>query len=508
MTKITPNSIMPIKSKLAVVVGATAILGAAALFSADGLRASTALSTNSVAATQTMPGAALPVNIADVVERVSAAVVSVHVTQNRRLANAGPQDFPFEEFFGRFFDEETRKQFGRQFRNAPPSAQPPPQGLGSGFVIDKSGLIVTNHHVIENADKISITMKDGKKLDAKLVASDPKTDLALLKVKAGRDLPSVKFGRSQDMRVGDWVVTIGNPFGLSQTATTGIISARHRNIGAGPFDDFLQIDAPIHQGNSGGPAFNLKGEVIGVNTAIFSPSGGNVGIGFAIPAKLAEKIIADLRADGRVERGWLGVHIQGVTDELAQSLELKAATGALVSKVSSGSPAAKAGLKRGDVILAVNGETVEGVRNLPIMVAGLKPGTDAEAKIWRDGKPMTIKLRMGAMPAADEVAAVAEDASVQGLELAALDRRTRRTFRIDEDVRGVVITGVKPGSAAARNGLNPGDVIVTVGHVAVSSPDDVAKKIAKAMKQDRKGLLLLVNRDSRERFVALSLRDA
>lgn len=493
---------------VAVILGGVAAIGIA-----SNLKASTALTapaTPAVSAAQIMPVPNMPVNIADVIENVSPAVVSIHVTQTRQ-AIASPEGIP--EFFGRFFDEETRKRFSEQFKNRsnPRAHGPQTQGMGSGFIIDKAGFIVTNNHVIDKAEKITVSFKDGKKLDAKLIGTDPKTDLALLKVSAGRDLPFVKFGRSQDMRVGDWIVTIGNPFGLSQTATTGIISARHRNIGAGPFDDFLQIDAAINQGNSGGPAFNLRGEVIGVNTAIFSPSGGNIGIGFAIPAAMAEKVISDLRDDGRIERGWLGVQIQAVTDDMAASLDLDQARGALVSKVTPGSPADKAGVKRGDVILKVQGDDVESVRTLPRMIAGLKPGTKIDAGVWRDGKAKSLTVRLGSMATSEEVASlpeVKEDTIIQGLELTTLNENTRRAFRIGKDINGVVVTSVKPGSSAADKGIAPGDVIVAIGNEDVRSPDDVAAKISKARSADRKSVLLLVNRDSNERFVALTLRNA
>lgn len=492
---------------VAVILGGVATVGIA-----NNLKASTALSTPAVASTQVAPVPNMPVNIADVVENVSSAVVSIHVTQRATLA-ATPQQIP--EFFGRFFDEETKKRFNEQFQNRqgsrPGQRGPSRQGVGSGFVIDKAGFIVTNNHVIDKAEKITVTFKDGKKLDAKLVGTDSKTDLALLKVSASKDLSFVKFGRSQDMRVGDWVVTMGNPFGLSQTATTGIISARHRNIGAGPFDDFLQIDAAINQGNSGGPAFNLHGEVIGVNTAIFSPSGGNVGIGFAIPSSLAEKVIADLKDDGRIERGWLGVQIQAVTEEVAASLDLDKPHGALVAKVTPGSPADKAGLKRGDIIIEVEGDEVKSVRALPRIIAGIKPGTKIDAAVWRDGKSKSLTVRLGQIEQVEKVAAVAEptqDTVIQGLELTALTQDTRRAFRIGKNINGVVITSVKPGSNAAEKGIAPGDVIVAIGNEDVTSPDQVAEKISKARSADRKSVLLLVNRDSNERFVALTLRNA
>lgn len=511
MTNITRNATKRKLTGTFLALTGLAVVGAGlTLGTSDKLRASTAMTTP-VVATQASPIPHMPVNIADVVERVSPAVVSVKVTHSAGNSTNGVESAPFNEFFERFFDDETRRRFGDQFRapRVPEARQQPVQGVGSGFVIDKAGYIVTNHHVIDGAEKIEIEFKDGMKRQAKIVGTDPKTDLALLKVDVKADLHVVPFGRSQDMRVGDWVLTMGNPFGLSQTATTGIVSARHRNIGAGPFDDFLQIDAAINQGNSGGPAFNLKGEVIGVNTAIFSPSGGNVGIGFAIPSKLAAKIVADLRENGRIERGWLGVHIQGVTDDLAAGLQLDDVRGALVSQVTADSPAAKAGLKSGDVILSVDGHSVTAVRGLPTLVADLKPGRAARFGIWRQGAEKSIEVIIGKAPDRNQIAAVpASKADVSGLELATLTPQTRRHFQLDGSTQGVVITAVKPNSAAARNGLTRGDVIVAVGHQQVRTPGDVANKIRDAKKLSRKAVLLLVNRDSNERFVALSLRDA
>ena len=409
-------------SKIAIAAGVAAIIGTAgAMLSINSLKAGTALNTPKATAIQAMPIPARPINIADVIEKVSPAVVTVTTTHSVGPQLSSGNAAPFEKFFERFFDDDARKRFHDEF-NRPGGRQMPQrhtQGIGSGFIIDKAGYIVTNNHVIAKADKITVTLDGGKKLDAKLVGADEKTDLALLKVETSSDLPMVRFGQSERMRVGDWVITMGNPFGIGKTATTGIVSARHRNIGAGPFDDFLQIDAPINRGNSGGPAFNLKGEVIGVNTAIFSPSGGNVGIGFAIPSKIAKKIVAELREDGSIKRGWLGVHIQAISNELAESLGLEEAEGALVSKVTKDSPAAKAGLKQGDVIIGVDGEDVDQLRDLPIIIAGIKAGHVAEIEIWRNGRKKSIDVTIGAAPKSDQVASVPE--GVQGMALAALD---------------------------------------------------------------------------------------
>ncbi len=504
-------------NKIVLGIAATAIIGTVALLGTiGGLEASTALSTKApVKAVKSVAVPGLPVNIADVVEEVGPAVVSIVVTQT---VNTGPQGFqsnPFEEFFEKFFNERDMRRFrspnqGRQKQKAP---QQKATGVGSGFIIDKAGFIVTNNHVIDNADEINVKLSTGKVIEAKLIATDPKTDLALLKVDVDYKLPYVKFGASENMRVGDWIVTIGNPFGLGQTATTGIISARHRNIGAGPFDDFLQIDAPINKGNSGGPAFNLKGEVIGVNTAIFSPSGGNVGIGFAIPSKQARKIITDLRENGAVERGWLGVHIQGVTKELAASVGLEEATGALVSRVMPESPAKQAGLKRGDVILEVNDKEVAKLRDLPRLVANLEVNEKAEFTVWRDGKEISLDAKIGKAPAAEKLAKLNLDEqensnpqSVSGMKLATLDDRTRKSLGIEGAEGGVVITDILPSSAAAATGLHQGDVILSVGNKSVSKPTDVARSIDEAKKSNRRAVLLLVMRGANERFVALPLK--
>ncbi len=497
----------------ATIVGAVAVLG-----TIGGLKAGTSLSTQPVVAVQSKAVPNMPVNIADIIERVNPAVVSVQVTH---LTKAGQQvqgANPFEEFFEKYFNERDIQRFRQNQPNQEQHQNAPTQksmGVGSGFIIDKAGYIVTNNHVIDNADEITVKLPSGKTVAANVIGADPKTDLALLKIEVDGALPYVNFGDSKNMRVGDWIVTIGNPFGLGQTATTGIISARHRNIGAGPFDDFLQIDAPINKGNSGGPAFNLKGEVIGVNTAIFSPSGGNVGIGFAIPSDQAKKIITDLKEDGSVERGWLGVHIQGVTEEFADSLGLDTAKGALVSRVMPKSPAQKAGLKRGDVVLGVNDKAVTKLRDLPRLVANLKVGEKAAFKVWRDGKEISLDAKIGKTQKTEQLAKLDTDPSeksnsqsVSGMKLAALDDRSRQSIGVETAEGGVVITDILPNSAAAEIGLHQGDVILSVGNKTVSKPTDVTRSIDEAKKNDRRAVLLLVKRGTNERFVALTLKKA
>ena len=499
-------------NKIVMAALAAAVLGSAGAFiGINSLKASTSLTPTPVSAVKALPGVQATVNVADLVEKVSPAVVSVMVTHKAKASRHDRGDRPFEKFFERFFDEEHMEQF----RNQPPGRRfgeeghqrPRGRSIGSGFIIDKSGYIVTNNHVIDGADTIEVKLDDGRSMDAKLVGSDAKTDLALLKIDAKKDLTFVNFGNSAKMRVGDWVLTLGNPFGIGKTATTGIVSARHRTIGAGPFDDFLQIDAPINKGNSGGPAFNAKGEVIGVNTAIFSPSGGNVGIGFAIPSNMAQDIVAQLKDGGKVKRGWLGVHIQQVTPEIADSLNLEKPRGALISKVTNGSPAEKFGLRRGDVILEVDDKDVDALRDLPKIIASIKSGEKVEMSIWRDGKEIELDAQIGSQPASVNVASTVKT-GLEGMQLAELDDQARGALGVDQSVGGVLITGVASGTPTAKTGLRRGDVIVSVANTNVTTPDDVAARVGEAKQQNRRAVLMLVLRGGQERFVALPLKRA
>lgn len=484
---------------------------------AEQLRATTSLTSPAHAAqvnTSALPMEAGSNVIADVVDRVGPAVVTIYVTQKAPSAQSGAGSMPppFEEFFRRFFEGDPRFQGEPREPQTRPDVRPQPraermvQGLGSGFIIDKSGRIVTNNHVIEDADEIMVELSDGRKLKAELVGRDEKTDLAVIKVDAKGDLPTVAFGDSDTARVGEWIVALGNPFGVGQTATAGIVSAHHRNIGAGPYDDFLQLDAPINRGNSGGPTVNLRGEVIGVNTAIFSPSGGSVGIGFAIPSNLAKQIIRDLNDNGTVERGWLGVQIQEVTPEIADNLKLKDAKGALVAKVEKDSPAASAKLVPGDVITHLNGTEVKGVRDLPRLVAGIRAGETSKFAVWRDGKEQTVSVKIGKAPSADEMAkADRQDGEVAGMQLGSLDPQMRQRFGVQD---GVIITSVQPGSAAAKSGLDRGDVIVAIGNKAVTNPADVAKEVASAEKAQARTVLLRIVNARGAQFVALPVGKA
>lgn len=463
----------------------------------------------------------LPRSFAGIVEQVSPAVISIQVTGRVETAQGqGPSldEMPDEmrEFFEKFFGDRMPPGMpGQPGPEGGPQQGPEFQGAGSGFIVDAEGYAVTNDHVVGQADEIKVALKDGEVLDAEMVGRDEKTDLALIKIKTDKKLPHVNWGTSDDVRVGDWVVTVGNPFGLGHSVTAGIVSARGRTIGAGPYDDFLQIDAPINRGNSGGPAFDLTGKVVGVNTAIFSPSGGSVGIGFAIPSSMAQKVIAELKAHGKVERGWLGVHIQEVTPEIADSLGLQDDKGALVADVMPNGPAAAAGFKAGDLVLEVNGKTVKDVRALPRMVAELKAGSEAEFGIWRDGRRETLAVEIGKMPSEEQLAErsapepeAEQGSDVKGMKLAELDDRAREALGLDEGVSGAVVTGVANGSAAEDTGLQKGDVIVEAGGSPVNSPADVAERIETAEKQDKKAVLLRVKRGPQSRFVALPLKSA
>ena len=423
-----------------------------------------------------------------------------------------PENSPYKEFFEKFFGENAPWQ--RQ--PGPNSDQPQPGqkvlGMGSGFIIDQDGYVVTNDHVIGKADKITVTMTNGKKFDAELIGRDSKTDLALLKIDAKEKLPFVTWGNSKQAKVGDWVVAVGNPFGLGGTVTTGIISARGRDINAGPFDDFLQIDASINRGNSGGPTFNLQGHVIGINTAIYSPNGGSVGIGFAVPSSLAQPIIAQLKEKGSVVRGWLGVQIQQVTPEIGESLGLSKHRGALVSKIEPKSPAAKAGLKQGDVILSVDGEAIEKMRELPKVVAAKQTGKKTAFTIWRNGKKKSLDVVIGTLPSNMKVAAKTPQKEMKqnafGMTLAALTPQLRTQYRISEGVAGVLVVKIQPNSPAAKMGLAKGDIIRRVGPKDVAQPTDVKHGIETARDQKRKAVLILVNRRGNELFFALKLRKA
>ena len=470
-----------------------------------------------VLATLARPVAAdqAPLSFADLAERLSPAVVNVATTGRVQTAapaapgapnRPGGPESPFEDFFRDFFDRQQRPQGPAQRR--------PVQSLGSGFIIDPSGIVVTNNHVIADAEGVTITLSNGETYDAKILGADAKTDLAVLKMEPDKPFAFVPWGDSDDSRVGDWILAIGNPFGLGGTITAGIISARARNINAGPYDDFIQTDASINRGNSGGPMFNLAGEVIGINTAIFSPSGGSVGIGFAIPANLARPIIAQLTEFGRTRRGWLGVRIQTVTDEIAEGLGLDEPRGALVAEVTPGGPAEASGLQAGDVVLSFDGRAVEAMRNLPRIVAETQIGKPVDVVVWRKGREAHISVEVGELEETPQLAAAdpqqglpGQSEDVLGMTLLPLSPSLRKQFSLSDDANGVVITGVSGDSAAAERGIRPGDIIVEVGQEEVRTPAEVASKVRAIEQLGRKSALLLVQRGGDLRFVAVRLDD-
>lgn len=440
-------------------------------------------------------------------EELMPAVVNIATTAPvPTQAPSFPPGSPFEEFFRDFFENHPGTP-----QRAPRAR---PRGMGSGFVIDPDGLIVTNNHVVEDADDITVILSDGSSLAAEVVGRDPKTDIALLRVDPDGPLAAVDWGDSDGARVGNWVFAIGNPFGLVNSLTVGVISAIARDIGAGPFDEFIQTDAAINRGNSGGPLFNLDGEVIGVNTAIYSPSGGSVGIGFAVPSSLAKSVVFQLREYGRTRRGWLGVRIQTVTEDLAESLSLGEAEGALVSEVIAGSPAEDGGILPGDVLLTFDGRPVPDMRNLPRMVAETAIGRVVGVGVWRGGAMLSLEVVLGELEEEGVVqAAVDPEPDVQtvgalGLSLANLTREFRARYAIADGVRGAVVVEVDPDSDAAAKGMRPGDVVVEIGQASVDSPRDVAEGVARVEGAGRNSVLLLVNRDGNSLFIALRTADS
>lgn len=462
------------------------------------------------------PNGDAPASFADLAEKLLPAVVNISSTQKAVAVEDFPEmphfppGSPFEDFFDEFMD--------RRGEGAP---MVPPSSLGSGFIIDaKNGYVVTNFHVIKDADEVRITLHDDTTLEAEIIGRDEKTDLALLKVTTDHPLTAVPFGNSDDMRVGDWVVAIGNPFGLGGTVTAGIVSARQRDIQSGPYDDYIQTDASINRGNSGGPMFNLEGEVIGINTAIFSPSGGSVGIGFAIPSSLAAPVIKQLIEYGKTRRGWLGVRIQNVTDEIAESLGLDHAGGALIASVTPTGPAEKAGLQAGDIILDFDGKPIDSMRTLPRAVAETPIGKKADITIWRNGKKQSASVEIGELEKAEETGLIASGPENEdepgaattgtviksvGMTINKITPTDRDTFQIPKDVEGLLISKIEPMSEAAEKGLMPGDVIVEVNQKPVSKAEEISDIMAKAEKAGRTSVLLLVNRQGDVRFVALKL---
>ena len=458
-----------------------------------------------------------PENIADVAEQVIDAVVNISTSQkiDPHMSDLPdlPPGSPMEEFFDQFF----KNRHGHGGDN---SDQEPPHrinSLGSGFIIDPSGLVVTNNHVIADADEINVILNDGTKLKATLVGKDSKSDLALLRVHSDKPLKSVKFGDSDKLRLGEWVIAIGNPFSLGGSVTAGIVSARNRDINSGPYDNYIQTDAAINRGNSGGPLFNLNGEVVGVNTAIISPSGGSIGIGFAVPSDSALAVIDQLRQYGETRRGWLGVRIQQVTDDIAESLSIAPPRGALVAGVDDKGPAKPAGIEPGDVVVSFDGHDIKEMHDLPRIVADTQVGKTVDVVVIRKGKEETHKVTVGRLQDSDKVAEAKPDVAppkpdvhkTLGLELSAISDDLRHKFKIKDSVSGVVVTDVDSSVASADpdKRLSPGDVIVEVQYQAVTNPADMQKKIDQLKSQGKKIAMLLVSSaDGDTRFVALNLQ--
>ena len=470
----------------------------------------------------TAPAAARgPEGISDVAEQVIDAVVNVSTKQSVDLRSGAmpqlPPGSPFEEFFEEFF-KNWRGQNDPGQNNQTPTPRRV-NSLGSGFIIDPSGIVVTNSHVISEADEVSVILNDGTTLKAEVIGRDQKTDLALLKVTPTKPLKAVKFGDSDKLRLGEWVIAIGNPFSLGGTVTAGIVSARNRDIQSGPYDNYIQTDASINRGNSGGPLFNLNGEVIGVNTAIISPSGGSIGIGFAVPSKTVVPVVDQLREFKEVRRGWLGVRIQQVSDEIAESSSINPARGALVAGIDDKGPAKPAGIEPGDVIVKFDGKDVKEMRDLPKIVADTPVGKDVEVVVIRKGKEEKKSVKLGRLEDEKKVAAVSNDKKdatpdskpvvkkALGLDLANLTDDLRKKHNIKDKVKGVVITGVDANSPASEKRLAPGMVIAEVQQQPVSNATELQQRIDKLKKDGKKAVVLLVvSPDGDPSFVALSLQ--
>lgn len=485
--------------------------------------------TTSDAQAQFPIGSKTPGSFADLAENLLPTVVNISTTQAVQPGEEGlpempelPPGSPYEDFFKEFFERQQQQQ-QQGGGGAPAKPHDQPMSLGSGFIIDADqGYVVTNNHVVKDSDGIKVIFQDDEAVDAEVVGHDEKTDIAVLKIKTKKKIHAAKWGESSKMRVGDWVIAIGNPFGFGSTVTAGIISAQQRNINAGPYDDFIQTDASINRGNSGGPMFNTDGEVIGINTAIFSPSGGSVGIGFAVPSDLVRPVVEQLIKYGKTRRGWMGVRIQQVTDEIAESLGLDKARGALVAGVTPGGPAEKSQIEQGDVILKFNGQDITEMRHLPRLVAEAEVGMTVPVVIWHKGAEKEVKVHLGQLEEAEETGMIdagstdtgkkpdkvkSTEFAELGLSLAALDDNARGVYGIDPAIKGVVITAIDPNSSLGEKDIRVGDVIVQTDQQDVSTPDEVQKRIKDAKKKDRASVLFLINRGGDLRFVAIKVKD-
>jgi len=466
-----------------------------------------------------------PAGFEDLAGRMLPSVVNVSTTKTIKIAEkrnmpSFPSGTPFDELFKRFYNQIPK--------NATPQDKPQVERkisvLGSGFVIDaKNGYIVTNNHVIKGADTIKVILDDNTSLDAKLIGRDKKTDIALLKVKTDKKLVESKWGDSDKLRIGAWVLAIGNPFGLGGTVTAGIVSARHRNINSGPYDEYIQTDASINKGNSGGPMFNTAGEVVGINTAIYSPTGGSVGIGFAIPSNMAKSVVDQLIKYGKTKRGWLGVRIQNVTAEIAENLGLDKAKGAMVAGVNPEGPAKKYNIKSGDIILKFNGHDVDKMHNLPRLVAQADVGKRVEVVIWRKGKIKKVYVVLGQLEKAEENGLLknkdknknSKNSKTDSLEIkslgfsiSSLNGVLRKKYKISKKAKGVIITEVKSYSTAAEKGLLPGDIISEINQQEVTKPKEIKAIISKAKKEKKSSVLLFISRGDNMRFLALKFKKA